>query len=104
VRPAHRGGREAARPDRPAECWRCDVPSGRRRWNGHGGDQLCRPAHRERQRRHEQGEGVRLDRMFAHGGFFKTKGVAQRLLAAAIDTPVSVGEVAAEAAPGESGC
>jgi sugar (pentulose or hexulose) kinase len=41
-------------------------------------------------------EGIRLDRMFAHGGLFKTKGVAQRLLAAAIDTPVSVGEVAAE--------
>jgi sugar (pentulose or hexulose) kinase len=41
-------------------------------------------------------EGVRLDRMFAHGGLFKTKGVAQRFLAAAIDTPVSVGEVAAE--------
>jgi sugar (pentulose or hexulose) kinase len=41
-------------------------------------------------------EGVRLDRMFAHGGLFKTRGVAQRFLAAAIDTPVSVGEVAAE--------
>jgi sugar (pentulose or hexulose) kinase len=41
-------------------------------------------------------EGVRLDAMFAHGGLFKTKGVAQRFLAAAIDTPVSVGEVAAE--------
>jgi sugar (pentulose or hexulose) kinase len=41
-------------------------------------------------------EGVRLDRMFAHGGLFTTKGVAQRFLAAAIDTPVSVGDVAAE--------
>ncbi|TXR56972.1 xylulokinase [Quadrisphaera setariae] len=41
-------------------------------------------------------EGVRLDRMFAHGGVFGTKGVAQRHLAAAIDTPVSVGDVAAE--------
>ncbi|HWH99031.1 MAG TPA: FGGY-family carbohydrate kinase [Propionibacteriaceae bacterium] len=41
-------------------------------------------------------EGVRLDRMFAHGGLFTTKGVAQRFLAAAIDTPVSVGEIAAE--------
>ena len=41
-------------------------------------------------------EGVGLDGMFAHGGLFKTKGVAQRLLAAAIDTPVSVGEIAAE--------
>jgi sugar (pentulose or hexulose) kinase len=34
--------------------------------------------------------------MFAHGGLFRTKGVAQRFLAAAIDTPVSVGDVAAE--------
>src|SRR4051794_22796400 len=41
-------------------------------------------------------EGVRLDRMFAHGGLFKTEGVAQRFLAAAIETPVSVGDVAAE--------
>ena len=44
----------------------------------------------------QKAEGVRLDRMFAHGGLFKTKGVAQRFLAAAIETPVSVGEVAAE--------
>ena len=29
--------------------------------------------------------------MFAHGGLFKTKGVAQNFLAAAINTPVSVG-------------
>lgn len=41
-------------------------------------------------------EGVHLDRMFAHGGLFKTKRVAQGLLAAAIDTPVSVGDAAAE--------
>ncbi|MGY2078614.1 xylulokinase [Modestobacter sp. SYSU DS0657] len=44
----------------------------------------------------QKAEGVRLDRMFAHGGMFKTAGVAQRFLAAAIDTPVSVGDVAAE--------
>lgn len=44
----------------------------------------------------QKDEGVRLDRMFAHGGLFKTKGVAQGFLAAALDTPVSVGEVAAE--------
>jgi sugar (pentulose or hexulose) kinase len=44
----------------------------------------------------QQAEGVRLDRMFAHGGLFKTEGVAQRFLAAAIDTPVSVGDVAGE--------
>jgi sugar (pentulose or hexulose) kinase len=44
----------------------------------------------------QKSEGVRLDRMFAHGGMFKTAGVAQRFLAAAIDTPVSVGDVASE--------
>ncbi|WP_239082632.1 xylulokinase [Actinoplanes teichomyceticus] len=44
----------------------------------------------------QKAESVRLDRMFAHGGLFKTEGVAQRLLAAAIDTPVSVGNLAAE--------
>ena len=44
----------------------------------------------------QKNEGVRLDRMFAHGGLFKTEGVAQRFLAAAIDAPVSVGDVAAE--------
>ncbi|HZB20184.1 MAG TPA: FGGY-family carbohydrate kinase, partial [Blastococcus sp.] len=32
----------------------------------------------------QKSEGVRLDRMFAHGGMFKTEGVAQRFLAAAI--------------------
>ena len=44
----------------------------------------------------QKDEGVRLDRIFAHGGLFRTKGVAQRFLAAALDTPVTVGAVAAE--------
>lgn len=44
----------------------------------------------------QRAEGVRLERMFAHGGLFTTEGVAQRFLAAAIDVPVSVGDVAAE--------
>ncbi|HZX55856.1 MAG TPA: FGGY-family carbohydrate kinase, partial [Ilumatobacteraceae bacterium] len=44
----------------------------------------------------QKNEGVRLDRMFAHGGLFRTRGVAQKFLAAAIDAPVSVGDVAAE--------
>ena len=44
-------------------------------------------------------EGVRLDTMFAHGGLFTTKGVAQRFLAAAIDTPVTVGASASEGGP-----
>ena len=41
-------------------------------------------------------EHVGLDTMFAHGGLFATEGVAQRYLAAAIDTPVSVGDTASE--------
>jgi len=44
----------------------------------------------------QKAEGVRLDRLFAHGGLFKTEGVAQRFLAAALDTPVSVGDIAGE--------
>ncbi|WP_433824405.1 xylulokinase [Actinoplanes sp. CA-015351] len=44
----------------------------------------------------QKSESVQLDRMFAHGGLFKTEGVAQSLLAAAINTPVSVGNLAAE--------
>jgi sugar (pentulose or hexulose) kinase len=44
----------------------------------------------------QKDENVRLDTMFAHGGLFTTKGVAQRFLAAAIDTPVAVGATAAE--------
>ena len=41
-------------------------------------------------------EGVGLDRMFAHGGMFRTAGVAQRFLAGALGAPVSVGETASE--------
>ena len=41
-------------------------------------------------------EGVGLDRMYAHGGMFRTAGVAQRFLAAALDAPVAVSETAAE--------
>ncbi len=43
-----------------------------------------------------EGEKVQLDRMFAHGGMFRTAGVAQRFLAGALATPVAVGETAAE--------
>ncbi|GAA1767160.1 xylulokinase [Agromyces humatus] len=42
------------------------------------------------------GEGVELDRMFAHGGIFRTAGVAQRFLAGALEAPVAVGETASE--------
>jgi sugar (pentulose or hexulose) kinase len=41
-------------------------------------------------------EQVAVDAMFAHGGIFRTEGVAQRVLAAALDVPVTVGETAAE--------
>ncbi len=41
-------------------------------------------------------EAVGLDLMYAHGGLFTTKGVAQKYLAAALDTPVSVGDTASE--------
>ena len=43
-----------------------------------------------------KGEGVRVDTMYGHGGLFKTKGVGQGILAAAIDAPVSVMATAGE--------
>lgn len=41
-------------------------------------------------------EDVKVDRMFGHGGLFKTKEVGQRIAAAAMNTPVSVMETAGE--------
>ena len=41
-------------------------------------------------------EKVKLDKILGHGGFFKTKGVGQRMMAAAINTPVLVMETAGE--------
>ncbi len=41
-------------------------------------------------------EGVKLDQILGHGGLFKTKGVGQSIMAAAIDCPVSVMETAGE--------
>ncbi|MBF0815221.1 ATPase [Microbacterium paludicola] len=41
-------------------------------------------------------EDVAIDAMFAHGGLFRTAGVAQRLLAAALGAPVVVGDTAGE--------
>lgn len=41
-------------------------------------------------------EGVQLDEILGHGGLFKTKEVGQRIMAAAIDAPVSVMETAGE--------
>ncbi len=41
-------------------------------------------------------EGVEVDALLAHGGLFRTAGVAQRLLAAAVGAPVAVGTTAGE--------
>ena len=41
-------------------------------------------------------EGVKVDEMYGHGGYFKTKGVGTRVAAAAINAPVSVMETASE--------
>lgn len=41
-------------------------------------------------------EKVKLDEILGHGGLFKTKGVGQKIMAAAIDVPVSVMETAGE--------
>ena len=44
-------------------------------------------------------EKVEIDEILGHGGLFKTKGVGQGLLAAAINAPVSVMETAGEGGP-----
>ncbi|MDD6112507.1 MAG: FGGY-family carbohydrate kinase [Prevotellaceae bacterium] len=41
-------------------------------------------------------EKVKVDRITGHGGLFKTKGIGQRVLAAAINSPISVMETAGE--------
>ena len=43
-----------------------------------------------------QQENVELDRLMGHGGLFKTKGVGQSIMAAAMNTPVTVMETAGE--------
>ena len=43
-----------------------------------------------------QEEKVEIDRIFGHGGLFRTRGVGQRMMAAAICSPVSVMETAGE--------
>ena len=44
-------------------------------------------------------EDVAIDKIYGHGGFFKTEGVGQRILSAAINTPVSVMQTAGEGGP-----
>ncbi|GAA5416110.1 xylulose kinase [Paraliobacillus ryukyuensis] len=41
-------------------------------------------------------EKVELDEMLGHGGLFKTKGVGQKIMAASLNTPVSLMETAGE--------
>ena len=41
-------------------------------------------------------EGVKVDQILGHGGLFKTKGVGQNIMAAAMNTPVAVMETAGE--------
>jgi len=44
-------------------------------------------------------EKVEVDTLLGHGGFFKAKGVGQKLMAGALKTPVSVMETAGEGGP-----
>ena len=44
-------------------------------------------------------EHVAIEKLYGHGGFFKTPAVGQRLLSAAVGAPVSVMETAGEGGP-----
>lgn len=44
-------------------------------------------------------EDVKVDKLYGHGGLFKTKGVGQRILASAMNAPVAVMETAGEGGP-----
>ena len=44
-------------------------------------------------------EHIKVDKITGHGGLFKTKGVGQRILAAALNSPISVMETAGEGGP-----
>ena len=46
-----------------------------------------------------QTERVEIDKLYGHGGFFKTPEVGQRMLSAAVGAPVSVMETAGEGGP-----
>ena len=46
-----------------------------------------------------QTEHVEIDKLYGHGGFFKTPEVGQRMLSAAVGAPVSVMETAGEGGP-----
>ena len=44
-------------------------------------------------------EGVEIERIYGHGGYFKTPEVGQRMLSAAIESPVSLMQTAGEGGP-----
>ena len=44
-------------------------------------------------------EHIKVDKITGHGGLFKTKGVGQRVLAAALNSPISAMETAGEGGP-----
>ena len=44
-------------------------------------------------------EGVKIDKLYGHGGYFKTPGVGQKILSAAVGCPISVLETAGEGGP-----
>jgi sugar (pentulose or hexulose) kinase len=44
-------------------------------------------------------EQVQIDQVLGHGGFFKTEGVGQQIMATAMNVPVSVMETAGEGGP-----
>ncbi len=44
-------------------------------------------------------EGVQVEKLYGHGGFFKTPEVGQRMLSAAVGSPVSVMKTAGEGGP-----
>ena len=44
-------------------------------------------------------EKIKVDRITGHGGLFRTKGVGQRILAAALNSPISTLETAGEGGP-----
>ena len=46
-----------------------------------------------------QAEQVQIDKLYGHGGFFKTPEAGQRMLSAAVGAPVSVMETAGEGGP-----
>ncbi|MCR5078538.1 MAG: ATPase [Bacilli bacterium] len=47
----------------------------------------------------EKEEGVTIDKVVGHGGFFKTKEVGQRMLSAALNCPIVVNAAAGEGGP-----